>query len=141
MRPKPRPLVELRDLMGAIHHEPGAWFWLRDDDTEFSTKHGRHPFVLPDGFDPGGRRVFAHGLPRSSTEPYSETPGVHHLVHLPHGICGGNQCDLNRKGWIAALRFEVLASWLSGGSFICVEPDRRVLGQIQTFEMEAARDA
>lgn len=128
-------------LMGAISHLPGTWFWLRDDDTQFSQNHGRHPFVLPDGFDPGGRRALAHGLPRSSQEPRSGRRDVDYLIHGSHGVCNGKPCDLDRTGWIKPLRYQVTSSWLSAGSFICVEPSRQVLGRIQTFEMEAAKDA
>lgn len=126
--------------MGAIRQRPGTWFWLRDDDTLFSENGGRHPFVLPDGFDPVGRLAFAHGLPRSSQKPYSGKPGEDYLEHVAHGICDGRQCDLDRTGWIKPLRHQVTSPWLSAGAFICVEPSLRVLGQIQTFDMEAGKD-
>lgn len=126
--------------MGAMSHLPGTWLWLMDDDTHFSDNHGRHPFVLPDGFDPAGRRAFAHGLPRSSKEPYSGVPGIDFLVHEAHGFCDGKKCDLGRRGWIFPLRHQVTSSWLSAGAHICVERSLQMLGRIQTFEMEAAKD-
>ena len=122
--------------MGAVRHDPGTWYWLRDADTDFS----RAP-VLPDGLDPGGRRAFSHGLPRSSQRPQSGTPNVDFLHHDPHGICDGKQCSLQREGWIKPQRYQVTASWLEHGAFICVEPSLAVLGQIQVFEDEAAKNA
>lgn len=129
--------------MGAIEHPPGTWFWLRDDDTQFSRAPDRtkHPFVLPYGFDPGGRRALAAGLPRSSQEPKSGQDTVDFLKHDAHGICEGKQCDLDRTGWIKPTTYPVAASWLAAGTYICVERDSMVLGRIQVLEDEAAQDA
>ena len=130
------------DVMGLIASKPGTWFWLNDAQTGFSKDvRKQHPFVLPDGFDPSGRQAFGHGLPRSSQEPRSGSPGVDYLKHDPHGSCGGRQCDLDRTGWIAALRYQVTSKWISDGKYICVEPSLAVLGRTQTFDAEAARDA
>ena len=140
--------LSLSDAMGLIEHKPGTWFWLNDDDTKFHVdrskppeNQGSHPFVLPDGFDPGGRRAFAHGLPRSSREPRSGVPGVDFLGTSSTDKCDGVQCDLDRTGWIPALRYQVISQWFTKGKYICVERSMTVLGQIQTFDMEAASDA
>jgi len=132
----------LASVQGAMPQDSGVWFWLRDVDTKFSTApdRARHPFVLPDGFDPAGRRALAHGLPRSGSPPRSGTAGTDFLVHAAHGVCNGRRCDLDKQGWIKPMRYQVTGAWLAAGSYICVEPSRMVLGRIQTFEMEAAGD-
>lgn len=130
------------DVMSQLPQSAGTWFWLNNAQTGFSRNVGhQHPFVLPDGFDPAGRRALAHGLPRSSQEPRSGQPGVNFLKHDPHATCGGRQCDLDRTGWIAALRYQVTSQWIADGNYICVEPSSAVLGRIQTFDAEEVRDA
>jgi hypothetical protein len=121
---------------GDITHDPGLWISLTDELTGFGHWNVRHPFVLPYGFNPDGRRAFAIGLLRTSTKPTRTPPS--HLQHDAHTVCDGEACKLNRRGWILGLRFQVTGPWLNESEPICTGDTDAVLGQIQVFEDEQA---
>ena len=122
---------------GDITHDPGLWISLADELTGFGHWNVRHPFVLPNGFNPDGRRAFGIGLPRTSTEPTRTPPS--HLQHEAHGICDDEPCTLDRRGWIVGQRFQVTGAWLDASKPICSGDTDAVLGRIQVFEDEQAR--
>ena len=131
--------IDLGDLMGAMSLEPGTWFYLLDSDTQFSADRHQHPWVFPDGWDPG-RRAFGHALPRSTSEPKAtDRAGIDYLDHGRHGTHGGKECLLDRDAWIQPIRQQVPRAWILNGKLICEEPSRRVLGQIQLFDMDYAK--
>lgn len=132
--------IDLGDLMGAMSLRPGTWFRLLEEDTRFAPDRVSHPYVFPDGWDPGGRRAFGHALPRSTAERWpDQRPGVDYLKHDPHGSHDGRLCALDEVGYIPPQRFPVSQAWINRGDFICEEPSRVVLGRIQTFDMDHAK--
>lgn len=131
--------MDLGDLMGGMSLQPGTWFHLLDSDTQFSKDRVKHPWVFPDGWDPG-RRVFGHALPRSTSPPRpNDQAGIDYLDHDRHGIHGGVQCRLDKDAWIQPVRQQVSRAWVVNGKRICEEPSNRVLGRIQTFDMDYAK--
>lgn len=132
--------VDLSDLMGEMALRPGTWFRLLEQDTKFAPDRISHPYVFPDGWEPGGRRAFGHALPRSTAERWPEQrAGVDFLQHDPHGSHHGRRCELDEIGYIPPLRFPVARSWINRGNYICEEPSRVVLGRIQIFDMDHAK--
>lgn len=112
----------------------GSWFSLLDSDTRFSLLRPDHRWMLYLDFDPG-RHVFAHGCPRSTSDP---RPGNVFFEHPAHDAKHESGCmiDLDARVYVSSRR-PVEPTWLDHGRYSCLEPSSEFVAKVQGAIREA----
>lgn len=114
----------------------GTWYSLLDSDTDFSRTRPDHRWILYIDYDPG-RYAFAHGCPRSTSEP---RPGNVFVEHPAHDVGHEPDCllDLDARVYISSGQ-QLEPAWFDNGRYSCTEPDSKFVALVQLKMQEGAR--
>ncbi|MDW3180011.1 MAG: hypothetical protein R8J94_21735 [Acidimicrobiia bacterium] len=115
-------------LLSNMSTNGGSFYRLREADTCWSVKEDR-PWVFPNGYDPG--RSINYALPRSTTDRRTGPNSSPSIPHAKHEHDDEEMCDINCDGWVVGEPHPVKREWIQNASFICDEPDWRVLTDIK----------